>query len=90
MKLGFDIFRISSFYFPVCFSQKEASSPHANGDHSDPRENGTLEKLGAPGHVGPISGAGSTSVKDRPPSRSGSSSARSTPSLKSKDVRSRG
>ncbi|XP_050492542.1 transducin-like enhancer protein 3 isoform X8 [Bombus huntii] len=65
---------------------QEASSPHANGDHSDPRENGTLEKLGAPGHVGPISGAGSTSVKDRPPSRSGSSSARSTPSLKSKDI----
>ncbi|XP_050492534.1 protein groucho isoform X7 [Bombus huntii] len=65
---------------------QEASSPHANGDHSDPRENGTLEKLGAPGHVGPISGAGSTSVKDRPPSRSGSSSARSTPSLKSKDL----
>ncbi|KAL0105272.1 hypothetical protein PUN28_016724 [Cardiocondyla obscurior] len=65
----------------------EASSPHANGEHSDPRENGTLEKLGAPGHVGgPVSGAGSASVKDRPPSRSGSSSARSTPSLKSKDV----
>ncbi|XP_050576022.1 protein groucho isoform X5 [Bombus affinis] len=70
----------------VDVANEEASSPHANGDHSDPRENGTLEKLGAPGHVGPISGAGSTSVKDRPPSRSGSSSARSTPSLKSKDL----
>ncbi|XP_068988494.1 protein groucho-like isoform X10 [Bombus flavifrons] len=70
----------------VDVANEEASSPHANGDHSDPRENGTLEKLGAPGHVGPISGAGSTSVKDRPPSRSGSSSARSTPSLKSKDI----
>ncbi|KOC69565.1 Protein groucho [Habropoda laboriosa] len=70
----------------VDVANEEASSPHANGEHSDPRENGTLEKLGAPGHVGPISGAGSTSVKDRPPSRSGSSSARSTPSLKSKDI----
>ncbi|CAL7944925.1 unnamed protein product [Xylocopa violacea] len=70
----------------VDVANEEASSPHANGEHSDPRENGTLEKLGAPGHVGPISGAGPTSVKDRPPSRSGSSSARSTPSLKSKDI----
>ncbi|XP_025162369.1 protein groucho isoform X7 [Harpegnathos saltator] len=72
----------------VDVANEEASSPHANGEHSDPRENGTLEKLGAPGHVGggPTSGAGSASVKDRPPSRSGSSSARSTPSLKSKDV----
>ncbi|XP_012232930.1 protein groucho isoform X4 [Linepithema humile] len=71
----------------VDVANEEASSPHANGEHSDPRENGTLEKLGAPGHVGgPASGAGSASVKDRPPSRSGSSSARSTPSLKSKDV----
>ncbi|XP_017875176.1 protein groucho isoform X4 [Ceratina calcarata] len=70
----------------VDVANEEASSPHANGEHSDPRENGTLEKLGAPGHVGPISGTGSASVKDRPPSRSGSSSARSTPSLKSKDI----
>ncbi|KAL0105266.1 hypothetical protein PUN28_016724 [Cardiocondyla obscurior] len=71
----------------VDVANEEASSPHANGEHSDPRENGTLEKLGAPGHVGgPVSGAGSASVKDRPPSRSGSSSARSTPSLKSKDI----
>ncbi|KZC10187.1 Protein groucho, partial [Dufourea novaeangliae] len=70
----------------VDVANEEASSPHANGEHSDPRENGTLEKLSAPGHAGPTSGAGSASVKDRPPSRSGSSSARSTPSLKSKDI----
>ncbi|XP_076288076.1 TLE family member transcriptional corepressor groucho isoform X5 [Lasioglossum baleicum] len=70
----------------VDVANEEASSPHANGEHSDPRENGTLEKLSAPGHAGPTSGAGSASVKDRPPSRSGSSSARSTPSLKSKDL----
>lgn len=75
----------------VDVANEEGSSPHANGEHSDPRENGTLEKHGAPGHIGgPASGVGSTSVKDRPPSRSGSSSARSTPSLKSKDVRSCG
>ncbi|XP_014611528.1 PREDICTED: protein groucho isoform X7 [Polistes canadensis] len=71
----------------VDVANEEGSSPHANGEHSDPRENGTLEKHGAPGHIGgPASGVGSTSVKDRPPSRSGSSSARSTPSLKSKDL----
>ncbi|XP_066599106.1 protein groucho-like isoform X2 [Prorops nasuta] len=71
----------------VDVANEEGSSPHANGEHSDPRENGTLDKLGAPSHIGgPTSGSGSTSVKDRPPSRSGSSSARSTPSLKSKDV----
>ncbi|XP_043674983.1 protein groucho-like isoform X2 [Vespula pensylvanica] len=70
----------------VDVANEEGSSPHANGEHSDPRENGTLEKHGATGHIGgPASGVGSTSVKDRPPSRSGSSSARSTPSLKSKD-----
>ncbi|XP_043674990.1 protein groucho-like isoform X9 [Vespula pensylvanica] len=71
----------------VDVANEEGSSPHANGEHSDPRENGTLEKHGATGHIGgPASGVGSTSVKDRPPSRSGSSSARSTPSLKSKDL----
>ncbi|XP_023289311.1 protein groucho-like, partial [Orussus abietinus] len=71
----------------VDVANEEPASPHANGEHSDPRENGTLEKLGAPGHGGgPSSASGPTSVKDRPPSRSGSSSARSTPSLKSKDV----
>ncbi|XP_033225347.1 protein groucho-like isoform X9 [Belonocnema kinseyi] len=65
----------------------EVSSPHANGEHVEPRENGTnMEKHGTPGHGGPTSGSGATSIKDRPPSRSGSSSARSTPSLKSKDL----
>ncbi|XP_024938880.1 transducin-like enhancer protein 3-B isoform X20 [Cephus cinctus] len=72
----------------VDVANEEPPSPHANGEHSDPRENGTLDKLvGVPGHGGgPSSGSGPTSTKDRPPSRSGSSSARSTPSLKSKDV----
>ncbi|XP_046598850.1 protein groucho isoform X1 [Neodiprion lecontei] len=69
----------------VDVANEEPGSPHANGDHADPRENGTLEKLGAPGPGGGPS-SGTASVKDRPPSRSGSSSARSTPSLKSKDI----
>jgi hypothetical protein len=57
------------------FSQ-DPSSPHPNGEHpGDIRENG--EKVG----IGSIK-------SERPPSRSGSSSSRSTPSLKSKDVRS--
>lgn len=60
---------------------QEAGSPQHNGDHlpGEVRENG--DKLG--------SGSGSGVVKlERPGSRSGScSSNRSTPSLKSKDVR---
>ncbi|XP_063981921.1 protein groucho isoform X2 [Diachasmimorpha longicaudata] len=63
----------------------EVSSPHANGDHSDHRENGTFEKIVGQSHAGVVSSA-ATLVKERPPSRSGSSSARSTPSLKSKDI----
>jgi hypothetical protein len=56
---------------------QDPSSPHPNGEHpGDIRENG--EK----GGIGSIK-------SERPPSRSGSSSSRSTPSLKSKDVRSR-
>lgn len=69
----------------VDVASEEITSPHANGEHVEPRENGTLEKHGSSGHGGPTSGSGTISVKDRPPSRSGSSSARSTPSLKSKD-----
>lgn len=61
------------------FCLQEASSPHANGEHP------------ALGNSGDIRENGSTNgdkVKvERPPSRSGSSSSRSTPSLKSKDVR---
>ncbi|KAJ9597660.1 hypothetical protein L9F63_011494, partial [Diploptera punctata] len=52
----------------------DPSSPHPNGEHpGDIRENG--EK----GGIGSIK-------SERPPSRSGSSSSRSTPSLKSKDA----
>lgn len=48
-----------------------------------------MEKIVTQGHSStPTTGATITTVKERPPSRSGSSSARSTPSLKSKDVRS--
>lgn len=59
---------------------QEAASPHTNGDHatlsnsSEIRENGN-------------SNNGDKIKVERPPSRSGSSSSRSTPSLKSKDVR---
>ena len=55
---------------------QEASSPHTNGDHvssMDIRENGSSN--------------GDKVKMERPPSRSESSSSRSTPSLKSKDVR---
>lgn len=64
----------------VDVANEEPSSPHPNGEHpalgggpGDIRENGNAvsEKTGK---------------NERPPSRSGSSSSRSTPSLKSKDV----
>lgn len=65
-----------SEYFCVI---QEATSPHTNGEHpalggsSEIRENGSTN--------------GDKIKIERPPSRSGSSSSRSTPSLKSKDVR---
>lgn len=61
----------------VDVANEEANSPHTNGDHA-PLSNSTE-----------IRENGSTSSEkikiERPPSRSGSSSSRSTPSLKSKD-----
>ncbi|XP_021933714.1 protein groucho-like isoform X7 [Zootermopsis nevadensis] len=58
----------------VDVANEDPSSPHPNGEHpGDIRENG--EK----GGIGSIK-------SERPPSRSGSSSSRSTPSLKSKDL----
>nr|CAD7265626.1 unnamed protein product [Timema shepardi] len=62
----------------VDVANEDPTSPHPNGEHpGDIRENG--DKSGGLGSV----------KSERPPSRSGSSSSRSTPSLKSKDVRSR-
>ncbi|KAF5277410.1 hypothetical protein FQA39_LY06223 [Lamprigera yunnana] len=61
----------------VDVANEEVASPHANGEHpslsnpSDSRENGSIN--------------GDKIKVERPPSRSGSSSSRSTPSLKSKD-----
>ncbi|XP_053680139.1 protein groucho [Anopheles nili] len=58
-------------------------SPRANGDHQSDR--GDRDSIGLNGS----DKAGSSSLKganDRPPSRSGSSSSRSTPSLKTKDL----
>ncbi|XP_052891016.1 protein groucho isoform X2 [Anopheles moucheti] len=58
-------------------------SPRPNGDHQSDR--GDRDSIGLNGS----DKAGSSSMKganDRPPSRSGSSSSRSTPSLKTKDL----
>ncbi|XP_050068861.1 protein groucho-like isoform X6 [Anopheles maculipalpis] len=58
-------------------------SPRPNGDHQSDR--GDRDSIGLNGS----DKAGSSSLKganDRPPSRSGSSSSRSTPSLKTKDL----
>lgn len=60
------------------FHFQDVSSPHTNGDHValmnpvEIRENGSTN--------------GDKIKVERPPSRSGSSSSRSTPSLKVKDV----
>lgn len=60
---------------------KESPSPRANGDHAvDSRDSIGLNGNDKPG------GSSSKPSAERPPSRSGSSSSRSTPSLKTKDV----
>lgn len=65
--------------------QQGSPSPRANGDHSESRDRDSI------GLNGDRNGdkAGSSklnNINDRPPSRSGSSSSRSTPNLKTKDV----
>ncbi|XP_074035314.1 TLE family member transcriptional corepressor groucho isoform X2 [Leptinotarsa decemlineata] len=61
----------------VDVANEEASSPHTNGDHV---------ALGNPSEIRENGSTSSDKIKiERPPSRSGSSSSRSTPSLKSKD-----
>lgn len=65
----------------VWFFLKESPSPRANGDHAvDSRDSIGLNGNDKPG------GSSSKPSAERPPSRSGSSSSRSTPSLKTKDV----
>lgn len=63
---------------------KESHSPRPNGEHMSmegrDRESLNGERLDKPGS------SGVKPPTDRPPSRSGSSSSRSTPSLKTKDV----
>ncbi|XP_044588060.1 protein groucho-like isoform X2 [Cotesia glomerata] len=75
----------------VDVANEDGSSQHTNGDHIDHRENGTLEKINLTTNHGILSSinnnnSGGGSIKDRPSSRSESSSARSTPSLKSKET----
>ncbi|CAG9856977.1 unnamed protein product [Phyllotreta striolata] len=61
----------------VDVANEEASSPHTNGEHVS---------LGNPGEIRENGSTNGDKIKiERPPSRSGSSSSRSTPSLKSKD-----
>lgn len=63
-----------------CFRLKESPSPRPNGDHNESRDSIGLNGNDKPG------GSNSKTSAERPPSRSGSSSSRSTPSLKTKDV----
>ncbi|XP_044740762.1 protein groucho isoform X3 [Chrysoperla carnea] len=61
-------------------SSQEPTSPHVNGDH-------VALNAGTPGEVRENGSVSEKGIKiERPPSRSGSSSSRSTPSLKSKDA----
>lgn len=72
-----------------CLLFKESPSPRPNGDHasieSRDRDRDSIglngDRSDKPG------GSNSKPPSERPPSRSGSSSSRSTPSLKTKDVR---
>lgn len=60
-------------------------SPRANGDHSESRDRDSIGLNGD--RNGEKAGTSKlNNVNDRPPSRSGSSSSRSTPNLKTKDV----
>lgn len=63
---------------------QESHSPRPNGEHMSmearDRESLNGERLDKPGS------SGVKPPNERPPSRSGSSSSRSTPSLKTKDV----
>ncbi|XP_050313679.1 protein groucho isoform X10 [Anthonomus grandis grandis] len=61
----------------VDVANEEAASPHTNGDHVSLGNVGDIRENG--------SSSGDKIKTERPPSRSGSSSSRSTPSLKSKD-----
>lgn len=61
----------------VDVANEEASSPHTNGEHVSLGNSGDIRENG--------SSNGDKIKTERPPSRSGSSSSRSTPSLKSKD-----
>jgi len=58
-------------------------SPRANGDHSESRDR---DSIGLNGDRNGDKAGSSKLNNDRPPSRSGSSSSRSTPNLKTKDV----
>lgn len=72
---------LTCFFF-LSLHFKESPSPRANGDHAvDSRDSIGLNGNDKPG------GSNSKPSAERPPSRSGSSSSRSTPSLKTKDVR---
>lgn len=69
------------YFILVPFLYQESPSPRANGDHAvDSRDSIGLNGNDKPG------GSSSKPSAERPPSRSGSSSSRSTPSLKTKDV----
>ncbi|XP_070503489.1 protein groucho isoform X1 [Chironomus tepperi] len=58
-------------------------SPRANGDHSESRDR---DSIGLNGDRNGDKAGSSKLNNDRPPSRSGSSSSRSTPNLKTKDL----
>lgn len=72
--------RLNDFHVFAFPWTQETPSPRPNGDHVDSRDS-----IGMNGNDKPGSSNSKASV-DRPPSRSGSSSSRSTPSLKTKDV----
>jgi hypothetical protein len=78
----FDFYKFHENHF---VSLQGSPSPRANGDHSESRDRDSIGLNGD--RNGEKAGTSKlNNVNDRPPSRSGSSSSRSTPNLKTKDV----
>lgn len=78
-----ELFRLNLF---LLF--QESPSPRPNGDHASiESRDRDRDSIGLNGdRMDKAGGSNSKPPSERPPSRSGSSSSRSTPSLKTKDV----
>lgn len=79
---------VQNFNIRNLFLLQESPSPRPNGDHASiESRDRDRDSIGLNGdRMDKAGGSNSKPPSERPPSRSGSSSSRSTPSLKTKDV----